>query len=185
MRALLAPLPLLVLLAGCAHVPHVTHRPVIRNPFPQLTRVAVAPFFNLSAEPAVNGRQVALAYFNELQSIPGFEVVPIGIVESKLQECGLSLGKAEDARKLARELEVDAVVVGAITDYSPYYPPRCALRVEWYAANPCFHPIPAGYGLPWGHPAAEHIPEPLVYETQLQIARGKMERRCRRSRMLR
>src|SRR5687767_15017167 len=125
MRALLAPLPLLMLLAGCSQLPHVTQRPVVRNPFPQLTRVAVAPFFNLSAEPGINGRQVALAYFNELQSIPGFEVVPIGIVESKLQECNLSLGKAEDARKLALLLEVDAVVVGAITDYSPYYPPRC------------------------------------------------------------
>jgi hypothetical protein len=173
MRAIPLHLPMLVLLAGCAQLPHITHRPVVRNPFPQLTRVAVAPFFNLSAEPAVNGRQVALAYFNELQSIAGFEVVPIGIVESKMLECGLSLGKAEDARKLAQLLEVDAVVVGAVTDYSPYYPPRCALRVEWYAANPCFHPIPPGYGLPWGEPQAEEIPEPLVYETSLAIARSQ------------
>jgi hypothetical protein len=68
---------------------------------------------------------------------------------------------------------VDAVVVGAVTDYSPYYPPRCALRVEWYAASPCFHPMPPGYGLPWGEPAEEEIPEALVYETQLAFARGE------------
>ena len=65
MRILLASLSLLIAVAGCSALPHVTHRPVLRNPFPQLTRVAVAPFFNLSAEPAINGRQVALAYFNE------------------------------------------------------------------------------------------------------------------------
>jgi hypothetical protein len=162
---------LLLLSAGCS-LPQITHRPLVRNPFPQLTRVAVAPFFNLSAEPSVNGRQVALAYFNALQSVPGFEVVPIGVVESKMDECGLTLGRADEARQLARLLEVDAVVVGAVTDFNPYYPPRCGLRVEWYAANACFHPIPPGYGLPWGQPAEEEIPEPLVYETQLAIARG-------------
>lgn len=172
MRALSFYLPLLLVLSGCT-LPHITHRPIVRNPFPQLTRVAVAPFFNLSAEPAINGRQVALAYFNELQSVQGFEVVPIGVVESKLQEFNLTLGKAEDARKLAQLLEVDAVVVGAVTDYSPYYPPRFALRVEWYAANPCFHTMPAGYGLPWGLPQEEEIPEPLVYETKLAMARSE------------
>lgn len=172
MRVLLSSLLLVMAFSGCA-LPHITHRPIVRNPFPQLTRVAVAPFFNLSAEPSINGRQVALAYFNELQSVQGFEVVPIGIVESKMQEFGLSLGKAEDARKLARLLEVDAVVVGAVTDFTPYYPPRCALRVEWYAANPCVHTVPPGYGLPWGQPQEEEIPEPLVYETELAIARSE------------
>jgi hypothetical protein len=113
-----------------------------------------------------------LAYFDALQSVPGFEVVPVGVVESKMQECDLTLAYAEEARQLAKLLEVDAVVVGAVTDFSPYYPPRCALRVEWYAANACFHAIPPGYGLPWGEPAEEEIPEPLVYETQLAIARG-------------
>jgi len=34
-----------------------------------------------------------------------------------------------------------------VTDYTPYYPPRCGLRVEWYAANSGFHEIPPGYGL--------------------------------------
>ena len=43
---------------------------------------------------------------------------------------------------------VDAVVIGTVTDFTPYYPPRCGLRVEWYAANSGFHEIPPGYGLP-------------------------------------
>jgi hypothetical protein len=48
------------------------------------------------------------------------------------------------------------------------------MRVEWYAANPSFHPIPAGYGLPWGLPPEEEIPEPLVFETQLAAARSQV-----------
>src|SRR6185436_19652256 len=53
-------------------------------------------------------------------------------------------------------------------------PPRCGLQVEWYAANPCFHPIPAGYGLPWGTPEEEFIPAPLVFEAELALAKAQL-----------
>src|SRR5262249_60894752 len=49
---------------GCGLIlPDVSHEPVVHNPFPQLNKVAVAPFFNLSNEPTVVGRKFALAYF--------------------------------------------------------------------------------------------------------------------------
>src|SRR6478752_3137420 len=134
---------LLSLLSGCAYFPEISRQPQIHNPFPQLQRVAIAPFYNLSTEPTVDGRQFALAYYAELQTVPGFEVVPLGVVEQTIDLHRLQLAGAADVRKLAQILEVDAVVIGAVTDYSPYYPPRCGLRVEWYAANPYFHPIPA------------------------------------------
>jgi hypothetical protein len=70
--------------SGCSLIPEVSHQPVVHNPFPQLSKVAVAPFFNLSSEPSVDGREFALAYFNELQLVPGFQVVPIGIVEQAI-----------------------------------------------------------------------------------------------------
>lgn len=159
---------------GCALLPEIAHQPQVHNPFPQLSRVAVAPFFNLSSEPAVDGRQFALAYYNELQQVPGFEVVPVGVVELALERHGLQLSSAADAQRLAQVLEVDAVVVGAITDFSPYYPPRCGLQVEWYAANPGFHPIPPGYGLPWGTQEEELIPAPLIFEAQMALAREQM-----------
>ena len=154
-------LPFLLLLPaclGCSLVPEVAYQPVVHNPFPQLSKVAVAPFFNLSTEPTVDGRAFALAYFAELQHVPGFEVVPVGVVENTMKNLGIELTGAEEARRLAHALGVDAVVIGAITDFDAYYPPRCGLQVEWYAANPCYHPIPAGYGLPWGTPEEEHIP---------------------------
>jgi hypothetical protein len=165
----------LILVAGCGVLPEIAHQPTYHNPFPQLTKVAVAPFFNTSTEPTVDGRQFADAYFHELQSIPGFEVVPVGIVEGKARELGLSLANPVEVRKLAQALEVDAVVIGAVTDFSPYYPPRCAMQVEWYTANPCFHPIPVGYGLPWGTPEEEYIPDTLVLETELGLAREQLE----------
>ena len=165
----------LLALPGCSIFPEVAHQPVVHNPFPQLTKVAVAPFFNLSSEPTVDGRQFALAYFNELQLIQGFEVIPVGVVEKTIQTYHLAMSSPEDARRLAQILGVDAVVIGAVTDFSPYYPPRCGLQIEWYAANPCFHPIPAGYGLPWGTAEEEYIPAPLVFEAELALAKAQLQ----------
>ncbi len=172
---LLALACLLPLCGGCSLiVPTKAHRPVIRNPFPQLSRVAVTPFFNQSDEPTVDGRQVAMAYFAELQATPGFEVVPLGVVEEAMIAHRVDLHGPGEARRLAKILGVDAVVVGSVTDFSEYYPPRLGLRVEWYTANLGFHEIPAGYGLPWGTSEEEFIPDSLVYESQLALAKAEM-----------
>lgn len=120
----------LLALSGCAH----EYRAF--NPYPNLRTVAVAPFINLSNSPAVDGRHLGAAYYAELQKVPGFEVVPIGVVETAMREHGLTLSGAEEAQQLARILGVDCVVVGAVTDFTPYYPPRLALQIEWYAADP-------------------------------------------------
>jgi hypothetical protein len=160
---------------GCYMIiPEIAHQPVIHNPFPQLSKIAIVPFFNQSDEPTVDGREFALAYFAELQSVPGFEVVPLGVVEEAIIDEQIDITNPGSVRKLAEVLEVDAVVVGAVTDYTPYYPPRCGLRVEWYARNPGFHAIPAGYGLPWGTPEEEYIPAPLVFEAEMALAKAQL-----------
>jgi len=164
-----------LLSAGCSMLPEIARQPALHNPYPQLSKVAVAPFFNLSQEPTVDGRRVALAYFNELQSVPGFEVVPVGVVETAMRTHHIQLTGPAEARRLAQVLEVDALVVGAVTDFSPYYPPRCGLQVEWYAANPCFHPIPPGYGLPWGTRDERRIPEPVVFEAEMALASAQLK----------
>ena len=62
--------------AGCA-VMQVS----VTNPLPQMTRIAVVPFLNLSSERAVDGRHFAELYFSELQKVPGFQVLPVGVTE--------------------------------------------------------------------------------------------------------
>lgn len=164
------------LATGCSIVlPEVSSMPVVHNPFPQLSRVAVLPFFNLSDEPTVDGREFALAYFAELQAVPGFEVVPLGVVEEAILQNNIDTANPNEVRRLGNILGVDAVVVGAVTDYTPYYPPRCGMRVEWYATNPGFHEIPAGYGLPWGTADEEYIPQDIVFEAEMALAREQMK----------
>ncbi|QDU80429.1 hypothetical protein Pla110_21590 [Polystyrenella longa] len=125
-------LPILLcvsLLTGC-----VVTDTGVTNPVPGLSTVAVAPFLNLSTERAVDGRQFAEAYYAELQKVPGFEVVPVGVVETAMVQHGLEeMRGPEDAVRLAKILNVDAVVVGAVTDYKAYAPPRMGLKVSWYS----------------------------------------------------
>lgn len=135
---LLLSLTLLAVCPGCLVV-QVT----ATNPIPGLSTVAVAPFANLSAERAVDGRRFALAYFAELQKTPGFQVVPVGVVEVAIVQNRLDLQNPDDVLKLAQILDVDAVVIGAVTDFSPYYPPRIGMNVDWYAPRGiAFHPGP-------------------------------------------
>ena len=174
MRQVLAVI-LTLSLSGCSLWPHTARLPLLHNPYPQLSKIAIVPFFNQSNEKTVDGRQFTLAYFNELQLIPGYEVVPLGVVEGAIRDGQITLRGPEEARRLAQVLGVDAVVIGSVTDFYPYYPPRCAMRVEWYAANPGFHPIPPGYGLPWGTKAAKEIPPNVIFDAEMALAKEQLK----------
>lgn len=163
------------MVTGCSAIPDVAYKPQYRNPFPQLHRVAVLPFYNQSEDPHVNQDDVALAYYHELQQIPGFEVMPVGVVKRLMQARGTEPHSGPEFQQLARDLGVDAVVVGSVTEFSPYYPPRVGLAVNWYAANPGFHPIPPGYGLPWGTPGEDDIPSSLVFESEFALAQAQLK----------
>jgi len=113
----------------------------VSNPAPNLPQVAVAPFVNLSAERSVDGRRFAEAYYTELQKTPGFQVIPVGVVDSAMHDYNLNLNTPDDMQKLIEILDVDAVVFGAVTEYNPYYPPRLGLQISWYTTKiPHFEP---------------------------------------------
>ncbi|MFO0942432.1 MAG: hypothetical protein U0930_16970 [Pirellulales bacterium] len=161
--------------SGCAFIPDVRHKPQLANPFPQIRSVAVLPFINQSEEPTLSGERVALAYMHELQAIRGFEVLPLGAIRNKVVEYGKPLRSSEDFQDFAKFLGVDVVMVGAITDYQPYYPPRMTMKVSWYASNPAFHPILPGYGLPWGTKDEKKIPRWVQQEAQRALATEQLK----------
>ena len=130
MRWWLTAILICTLLPGCWVV-----RIGAQNPIPGMTTIAVVPFFNLTQEPndVVDGRRFALAYFAELQKTPGFEVIPVGVAETAILKYKLDVRNPQDALELARLLKADAVVIGGVTDFHPYYPPRIGLQVDWYS----------------------------------------------------
>ena len=97
---------LVVFATGCCAIPQVAHKPQYRNPFPQLHRVAVLPFYNQSEDPFVNQDNVALAYYHELQQIPGFEVMPLGVVKRTMEAYRSDPQSGLEFQELARETPV-------------------------------------------------------------------------------
>ena len=167
-------------LSGCNFIPDIKHKPQYHNPFPQISKIAILPFRNQSQEATLSGARVSLAYYNELQAIRGFEIIPCGVVENQLaffetEVLRHPIMAPVDFQKFAKHLGVDAVLQGAVTDYDAYYPPRITIKVNWYGANPGFHPIPVGYGLPWGTKKEKKIPNWIRLESERELAAEQMK----------
>jgi hypothetical protein len=174
---ILAATLLLAVCAGCSLCATKWERERVHNPFPQLKRVAVLPFFNQSSEPTLDTELVAEKYYGALQSVPGFEVLPVGVTKIQWLQYSRQYGEpttGEQFQDLARFMGVEALVVGSVTDFDAYYPPRMGMTVHWYAANPGFHPIPAGYGLPWGTEQEKSIPARVTREAEFELARSQL-----------
>ncbi|MDR1052567.1 MAG: hypothetical protein LBL39_00165 [Planctomycetaceae bacterium] len=163
-------------LIGCEVLPIVRDKPTLHNPYPQLTNVAVVPFFNQSGNLKVNSRDFAKYYANELQSVPCFKVIANETVEKMMLKHKLyKFESADDVRYLGQLLGVDAVVIGKIHDFSGYYPPRLKLEIEWYAVNPYLHPIPPGHGEPWGTEYETQIPDKIVLLAEHELAVAQLK----------
>jgi hypothetical protein len=173
------PLILLVSLigtAGCEVMPVVRYKPTLHNPLPQLRNVAVVPFYNETGNPNFDGRKFAACFANELQRIPGFNVVSNTTVEKTMLVNNLhKFENTDDIRYLAQLLKVDAIVIGKVHYFNDHYPPKVKFETEWYAANPYFHPIPAGRGLPWGTKHEEFIPDKVLQEAEMELATAQLE----------
>lgn len=157
-------------------MPTTRYKPTLHNPFPELSSVAVLPFYNKTGNPNVDGREFALHYANELQRVPGFKVIANETVEKTMLDNELlKLESVDDIRYLAQLLKVDAIVVGQIHDFSGYYPPRVKLQTEWYAVNPYLHPIPFGYGLPWGTEYEGFIPDKIALLAEKELATAQIK----------
>jgi len=149
----------------------------VTNPVPGISTVAVVPFFNQSDERTVNGRLLASHYTSELQKTPGLEVIPVGVVETTMRQYGLQdLAGPEDAARLALLLKADAVVIGTVTEYSPYYPPRLGLSVAWYSPfRQEFRP-----GIPVDPKARRRVHDDLKARRKAEAEARKEERRLRK-----
>ncbi len=160
---------------GCQILPEVRYKPTLINPFPMLQSVAVVPFYNETGSAAVNGREIAECFANELQRIEGFHVVANRRVEEVMLAEGLTeLQSVNEIRYLAQLLKVDVIVIGKVHHYYDYYPRSIKFETEWYSVNPYHHPIVPGRGLPWGTKYEAGIPLKTVREAERSLAAAQL-----------
>lgn len=122
-----------VCLTGCNSYRQVPR--IYRNPYPQPKIFAVTIFRNLSGSEDIDVMAVTDAFYAELKNADArsFQVVPVNRVLAALADLGLSnVNHPADVATLANALEVDGIIVGAVTQYNPYFPPRLGMNVQLF-----------------------------------------------------
>ncbi|MBI4577400.1 MAG: hypothetical protein HY722_14165 [Planctomycetes bacterium] len=123
--------------AGCGTLGSLPwgYDPYPESPFRSLERVAVAPFLLQRVEDPVareKARAFAQVFASELAKFRGLRVVRPDTVQARMHREGVVLDSAASALRLARLLQVDAILVGEVTDFRDYLPKRVGLAVQLY-----------------------------------------------------
>lgn len=95
--------------------------------------IAVSPFLNQSGSEVLDTIAVTDEFYTELQQVEGLHVVPVNRVLSALGTLGKTqVDSPDEAYALLEALNADGVVVGSITQYDPYAPPKVGMAVQLY-----------------------------------------------------
>jgi len=128
-----------VTLTGCARSEELNIPEVLVSPYDQTAGDAlwaVAPLRNESGTSAVDTLAVSDLLVAKVQETRGLSCVPINRTLAAMRALGMDAVRTPaQARALARNLGVDAIIAGSITAYDPYDPPAVGLTLGLYASG--------------------------------------------------
>ncbi|MEM9420127.1 MAG: hypothetical protein AAGA25_13895 [Planctomycetota bacterium] len=105
----------------------------IKAPYPARQVFAVAPFRNESGSAYADGARMADKVTQRLSLVRGIDTLPVNRVYSAMAALGIDrISNKGDAIRLRQTLGVDGLVVGTITAYEPYNPPKLGMNLELY-----------------------------------------------------
>lgn len=105
----------------------------LRAPYEGRHVWAVAPLRNESGSQAVNSVKLADKLAQRLETVRGIEVLPVNRVLAAMRQLRLrGIASRGQAMKLLTALQADGLVLGNITAYEPYEPPKLGLALELY-----------------------------------------------------
>lgn len=120
-------------LAGCSLFRPDPRSHVLQSPYQTRRIWAVLPLRNESGSLAVSGVELADRLTEQIQTINGIEALPVNRVLAALQLMELrGISTPGQARALLAALGADGLIVGTITAYDPYDPPKIGLALELY-----------------------------------------------------
>jgi hypothetical protein len=81
----------------------------------------------------VNGDRIADLFVEQAQQIHGVETLPVNRVLLAMRKLQLrSISSPAEARSLMNALGVNGLIVGTVTSYDPYQPPKLAAAIQLY-----------------------------------------------------
>ena len=119
-----------LVLAGCDMRQRAA---VVTSPYERRQVFAVAPLRNESGNRYADGLNLADKLAQQLALTRGIDVLPVNRTLAAMHALGFGqITEVRQARQLQRALGVDGLVVGTVTAYDPYNPPKLGLALELY-----------------------------------------------------
>lgn len=96
---------------------------------------AVAPLRNESGTTLIDGFEITDKIILAVEEVRGLRCLPLNRVLETMRSLELaSIRTPDDARLLASALHVDGLIIGSVTAYDPYSPPKIGLSLALYAS---------------------------------------------------
>lgn len=129
------------LLPGCARPPELVPPEVLVAPYRAGLDAeplwAVAPLRNESGTTIADALKVSDAVIAKLAEVRGLTVLPLNRTIAAMRALRMpAIATPEDARRLADALGADTLVVGTVTAYDPYNPPKLGITLAIYGRSP-------------------------------------------------
>jgi hypothetical protein len=98
---------------------------------------AVAPLANESGVSSVDTGMIADRLVAGIDEVRGVSCLPLNRTLAAMRVRGMrTVSTPADARALATALGVDGLIVGTVTAYDPYDPPKLGLKLALFARSP-------------------------------------------------
>jgi len=118
---------------GCDPRPALRQPDVLQSPFPVNQLWAVVPFANESGVSTADGARVADQFVKVVEETNGLSSVALNRTLATMQLLGMRAVRTDaDAARLRDAMGVDGLVVGTITAWNPYPPPKIGLAAQVY-----------------------------------------------------
>ncbi len=165
-------LTLAMLCCGGCFGPRFTQPDPQISPYPAPKLWAVVPFDNQSGTSLVDPARAADHVAQQLQQVEGITVVPVNrVLEAMALDNRPRIESVHDAMALMQSLEVDGLIVGTITAWDPYEPPKIGATLSLYARS-----VPNHGGLDTRRlthaPTATTLPGELEYRQPVNQVSG-------------
>lgn len=141
MKSQQAMLLLLVLAAFVSMVGCEVNRPPqgadpLISPYTSRRVWAIAPFANESGSQYADGLRVADQFAGQLENASNIDVLPVNRVLKAMEAMKLaSISTEAEARGVMQLIGADALIVGNLTAYDPYDPPKLGIAVELFTGS--------------------------------------------------
>lgn len=128
-----------LLLGGCQSGPELVPAEQIVSPYSLAAGevlLAVAPLRNESGTASVDSMALTDLVVQKFDEVKGITCLPTNRTLQAMRALGLStVSSPADARRLARALGIDGLVVGTVTAYDPYDPPKLGLTLALFGSE--------------------------------------------------